>query len=234
MTRVIRADAADLGALSHVIAEAFHDLPPSQWLVPDPGLRRRIFPSYFLLYLEHALASGAICTTDRRDAAALWIRYDDDAPPPPDDYAERLAALTAPWTTRFLAFDAALDRHHPARTPHHHLAILAVLPGRQGQGTGTLLLDSYHAALDKEAHAPAYLEAASQRTRQLYLRHGYGDLGPPIHLPHGPVMYPMWREPLPHRGPPAADPRSAGPGGRPPGDPRSAGPGGRPPGTPAR
>jgi hypothetical protein len=36
-----------------------------------------------------------------------------------------------PWTERFLAFDEALDRHHPAGLPHHHLAILAVRPGRQ-------------------------------------------------------------------------------------------------------
>jgi GNAT superfamily N-acetyltransferase len=199
MTQLIRAGAEDLDALSYVIAEAFHDLPPSRWLVPDPERRRQIFPGYFLLYLEHALASGVIWTTERRDAAALWISYDEDAPPGPDDYAARLTAITAPCTTRFLAFDAALDRRHPAGVPHHHLAILAVEPRRQGQGTGTMLLDYYHAELDKHSRLPAYLEAADQRTRQLYLRRGYGDLGPPIHLPHGPMMYPMWRDPLPQR-----------------------------------
>jgi GNAT superfamily N-acetyltransferase len=201
MASLIRAGEADLGALSHVIAEAFHDLPPSRWLVPDPDRRRQIFPGYFLLYLEHALASGVIWTTERRDAAALWFSYSQDAPPPPDDYVARLTAITAPWSRRFLAFDAALDRRHPAGIPHRHLAILAVQPGRQGQGTGTMLLDYCHAELDMHTRLPAYLEAADQRTRHLYLLHGYGDLGPPIHLPGGPMMYPMWRDPLPQRSP---------------------------------
>ena len=67
-------------------------------------------------------------------------------------------------------------------------------PGRQGQGTGTALLRSYHERLDRDAGAPAYLEAADLRTRRMYRRHGYTDLGPPIQLPDGPLMYPMWRE----------------------------------------
>ncbi len=44
---------------------------------------------------------------------------------------------------------------------------------------------------------PAYLEAATQRTRGLYLRHGYVlQPGAPFCLPEdGPAMWPMWREP---------------------------------------
>jgi hypothetical protein len=37
---VIAASAVDLVLLSQVIAEAFHSLPPSQWLIPDPAGRR--------------------------------------------------------------------------------------------------------------------------------------------------------------------------------------------------
>jgi GNAT superfamily N-acetyltransferase len=71
-----------------------------------------------------------------------------------------------------------------------------VRPDRQGQGTGHALLRAYHEILDRDAGAPAYLEASDLRTRQIYLRHGYADHGPPIHLPDGPLMYPMWRERL--------------------------------------
>jgi GNAT superfamily N-acetyltransferase len=77
-----------------------------------------------------------------------------------------------------------------------HLAILAVRPGWQGQGTGTVLLGSYHQALDRD-RTPAYLEASDLRTRRLYLRHGYADHGPPIELLGGPLMYPIWRQPSP-------------------------------------
>ena len=51
----------------------FFDLPPSRWLVPDPAARRAIFPSYFRLYVEHALACGLVHTTPHHDAVALWL-----------------------------------------------------------------------------------------------------------------------------------------------------------------
>ena len=95
----------------------------------------------------------------------------------------------------FQAFDAALDAHHPAGTFHHHLAILAVRPDRQGQGLGTALLAAHHAVLDDQG-IPAYLEASDERTRRLYLSHGYADHGSsPITFAGSARMYPMWREP---------------------------------------
>jgi GNAT superfamily N-acetyltransferase len=192
--RVIPADAADLDTLSQVIAEAFHPLPPSRWLIADPGARREIFPEYFRLYVEHAMASGVVHTTTDRTAAALWISVGENPAKQPAGYGARLCAATGPWIDRFLALDAALDARHPTGIPHHHLAILAVRPDRQGVGTGTALLCSYHEIVDHDAGAPAYLEAADLRTRDVYLRHGYADHGPPIQLPDGPLMYPMWRE----------------------------------------
>jgi GNAT superfamily N-acetyltransferase len=196
---VVPAQAADVEVLSQVIADAFHDLPQSGWLVPDQAARREIFPGYFRLYVEHAMASGTVHTTADRAAAALWLPAGQNPASPPAGYRTRLAAATGPWTDRFLAFDATLDRHHPAGTPHHHLAILAVRPDRQGQGTGSLLLRAYHRTLDRDVGAPAYLEAADLRTRQLYQRHGYAPRpDAPFYLPDGgPAMWPMWREPQP-------------------------------------
>lgn len=203
MTRVITAGAGDLTVLSQVIAEAFCDLPPSAWLIADRNSRRLVFPDYFRIYLDHALACGVICTTPERDAAALWIPVGQQPPGPPPHYADRLRAATIPWTRRFLTIDAALARRHPAARPHHHLALLAVRPDRQGHGTGTALLETYHQILD-QAGTAAYLEASDARTRDLYLKHGYADLGPPVRLPGGPLMHPMWREPLPQRPAPPA------------------------------
>jgi GNAT superfamily N-acetyltransferase len=191
---VTRADPADLDRLSQVVADAFHDLAPSRWLIADPAARRKIFPGYFRLYVERAMTHGVVQTTDDRTAAALWIPADGDEPDPPAGYDARLRAATGRWIGRFLAFDAALDEHHPAGIPHHHLALLAVRPDRQGEGAGTALLRSYHEILDHGPGAAAYLEASDLRTRRIYLRHGYADHGPPIALPDGPLMYPMWRE----------------------------------------
>ncbi len=194
---VIRAGTADLDVLSQVIAGAFCDLEPSRWLIPDPAVRRQILPGYFRLHAEHALARGVVHTTPGCTAAALWIPAGGEAAESPDGYDARLAAATSPWTSRFRAFDAALEGHHPAGTAHWHLAILAVRPDRQGRGTGTALLRACHAVLDQVPGIPAYLEASSPRARDLYLAHGYAlRPGAPFHLPgDGPPLWPMWRQP---------------------------------------
>ena len=154
-----------------------------------PGRLPRLFP---------ALRRARHRRRDRRDdpgrdAAALWIPGDGPAEPP-GSYQEQLAAITGPHLDRFLAFDQQLGRHHPAGVFHEHLAILAVRPDRQGQGTGTALLDARHAALEDQG-IPAYLEASDERTRRLYLAHGYTDHGSPIELADEVRMYPMWRQP---------------------------------------
>jgi GNAT superfamily N-acetyltransferase len=190
---VVRVGPADAYILSQLIADAFFDLAPSRWLIGDPAARRQVFPGYFRLHVEHAIADGIVHTTADRAAVALWLPADADRP---GDYDGRLAVRTGSAFPRIQAFDATLDRHHPADTPHEHLAILAVHPDRQERGIGSVLLRARHAALDR-AGIPAYLEASSPRARDLYLRHGYVPRpDAPYHLPDGgPLMWPMWREP---------------------------------------
>ncbi len=214
-TGIVRAGEADIEALSLVIADAFFPLAPCRWLIPDETARREIFPAYFRMLVEHAMSGGIVHATPARDAAALWIPLGTRLPDPPAGYHERLAQVTGPWAGRFAVFDAALDASHLTGTAHHHLAILAVRPGRQGHGAGTALLDAHHASLDQEG-LTAYLEASDERTRGLYLRHGYGDHGAPIELNDGLLagsgdlmpgqpagsarMYPMVRRPGPGTG----------------------------------
>jgi GNAT superfamily N-acetyltransferase len=201
--RVVPAGPADLDVLGQVIADAFQDLPQSQWLIADPAARRQILPGYFRLLAEHALASGVLQTTADRSAAALWLPAGRGGPAQPAGFAARLAAATGRWAERFAAFDAALDRHHPPGPAHRHLAILAVRPDGQGQGTGTALLRAQHDRLDRRAE-PAYLEAAEWRSRQFYRRHGYLPSGL-FYLPGGgPAMWPMWRPPRPAQDPATA------------------------------
>jgi GNAT superfamily N-acetyltransferase len=193
--RVEYAGEGDIDDLSQVIADAFYYLAVSQWLVPDPDARRGIFPPYFRIYVEHALADGLVLTTPARDAAALWLPVGPDGPgTPPDGYHERLAAITGPHLDRFTALDEGFDTHHPSGVPHHHLAILAVRPDRQRLGIGTAMLHAQQAILDRDG-IPAYLEASDIDKRDIYLKHGYADYGDPIRLPDGPAMFPMWREP---------------------------------------
>lgn len=176
-------------AVAQVIADAFHDLGVSHWLVPDPAERRRIFPPHFQIVVEHALEHGTVYTTDGYAAVAVWF------PPGPvpeiPDYPERLRAACGHTTARFEALDDAMHAAHPDR-PHAHLALLAARPDRQGLGLGTALLEQQHRLLDERGEA-AYLEASSPRSRELYRRHGYRPAGEPFSLAAGATMWPMAR-----------------------------------------
>jgi GNAT superfamily N-acetyltransferase len=207
---IVPAGPSDTEVLSQLIADAFFPLDVCRWLIPDGAARRQIFPAYFQMYVEHAMADGLVHTTPDRAAAALWIPGTGPSAPP-GGYDQWLAEVTGPWVERFRIFDEQLEAHHLSGAEHHHLAILAVRPDRQGQGTGTALLQAHHAALD-ELGIAAYLEASSERTRQIYLRHGYDDYGGPIALPGkwpagtspgeppaAAFMYPMRRQPRPAR-----------------------------------
>ena len=191
---IVRADEADIEVLSQVIADAFFPLAPCRWLIPDGAARREILPGFFEMHVERAMADGTVYTTAGRTAAALWIPTGAEGPGQPGGYDERLAEVTGQWAERFVVFDQELDARHLTGVAHHHLAILAVRPDRQGQGIGTALLHAHHAILDEEG-IPAYLEASDEGTRGIYLRHGYADYGSPIELADGPFMYPMARPP---------------------------------------
>jgi GNAT superfamily N-acetyltransferase len=195
MSQVTTASPADASTLSQVIADAFHDLPPARWLIPADASRRTVFPGYFRILVDHALATGTVYTIPARLAAALWLPVGTDAPGQPGaDYPARMTEATGPYAPRFTAFDTALDTHHPTGTPHHYLAILAVHPAVQGQGIGTALLHAHHTLLDRDG-TPAYLEASAPRTCAFYTRHGYlPQPNAPFYLPgNGPPLFPMWR-----------------------------------------
>lgn len=188
---IIDASADDAHRIADLIAEAFHPLAVASWLVPDPRERARVLPADFRIFVDHALAHGQVQMTGDGAAVAVWFPRDEAALPEPVAYQRRVAAACGEATPRFLHLDELFDRHHPT-APHHHLAFLAVRPGRQRQGLGSALLRHYHDRLDA-AGVPAYLEATSQPARDLYARHGYQVMGAPFCLPDATSIWPMWR-----------------------------------------
>jgi GNAT superfamily N-acetyltransferase len=191
---VVRAGECDLEVLSQVIADAFHDLAVSQWLIPDPDSRREIFPGYFAIFVQEALEHGVVHTTPDRCAAALWIPSRHGPGTGPADYDRRVEEVTGPWAAQFRLLDAALSARLPSFRCQH-LAMLGVRPDRQHRGIGAALLDTRHRELDQPPGDRAYLEASSPQTRTIYRSHGYLDHGGPIELLDGPSMYPMLRTP---------------------------------------
>jgi GNAT superfamily N-acetyltransferase len=188
-----RATAADAGRVAELIATAFAPLAASAWLVPEPAERLPIMTANLRILVDHAIEYGHVDLIDEGPAAAVWFPRTGPIPEPAD-YDRRLTAACGRWTDRFRVLDSLFDEHHPGE-PHHHLALLAVQPERQGGGLGTALLRREHAELDAAA-IPAYLEASSTLSRDLYLRQGY-ELGAPFRLPDGSPFWPMWRPPRP-------------------------------------
>jgi GNAT superfamily N-acetyltransferase len=190
---IVRATHRDAHQVAAVIATAFRTLDVAAWLIAAPDERQRVLYAQFRILVEHALDHGTVFMAGDRRAAAVWFPRDTPLPAI-DDYDGRLDLACGRFADRFRLLDAAFDKHHPHEA-HHHLALLAVDSDQQARGRGTALLEHYHARLD-HVGLPAYLEASSRCSRELYLRHGYVDHGPPIGLPDdGPSLWPMWRPP---------------------------------------
>ncbi len=190
---IIQAGPADTSTVADLVAEAFHPLDASQWLVPDPEARRAVMAGQFALIVEHALSYGQVDLLADGTGAAVW--FDRTEPiPAPADYDQRLNAACGEPADRLRTLDALFETHHPGE-PHHHLAMLAVAGDQQGTGRGTLLLRHHHEILDRRG-IPAYLEAAGVRSASLYHREGYRPRGEPFCLPNEAFFYPMWRAPV--------------------------------------
>jgi GNAT superfamily N-acetyltransferase len=85
-----------------------------------------------------------------------------------------------------------MEEKHPLE-PHYYLFLLGTRPEWQGRGLGSSLMAPVLDTCDRD-RVPAYLEATSERNKQLYLRHGF-EVTDEIPLPKGPTMWPMWRSP---------------------------------------
>lgn len=192
-TEVGRPSPSSARRLGQTIARAFGHLPASQFLDPDPQHREQVFPAYFELAVLDTIAHGAAYAIGT-DAAALWMPVGADGLAP-ESLDTRLAKIDPALAERDLVFHQTLHERHPfERGAHQWLTILGTHPGKQSSGLGSRLLAAHHALLDDDG-VGAYLEAASLRARGFYRRHGYVDVGEPIVLPNGSLMFGMWREP---------------------------------------
>lgn len=198
--RIQQATAADVPVLGRLIADAFAELEPNLWLVPDVEARPYVFPAYFALQVDLGVQQGTVYTTPQRDAVAVWLPVVDTFPTLPD-YNERLIRLAGSWADRFHIFEAALGSHHPALGRHDYLAFLAVHPTKQRLGLGTRLMEHHHDRVLDHHRLPAYLEAASWHSHDFYRQRGWDEHTDPYQItPTGPTMYPMVRQPRPTSG----------------------------------
>jgi ribosomal protein S18 acetylase RimI-like enzyme len=209
---------ADVRPVVASLARAFTDDPLMAHLVPDRRSRPRRAAVLFSAVLRHQhLGHGASYTDVDRHGAALWD------PPGHWRMSAGEIARSTPGSLRALRTNlvratrvlTAMEREHP-RQPHWYLAVLGTDPEHQGRGIASTLMAPVLRRCDEEG-VGAYLESSNERNVPFYRRHGF-EVTAELHLPRGPTIWPMWRQPRPPEsdhsegpGPPAG--HRPGPGG---------------------
>jgi ribosomal protein S18 acetylase RimI-like enzyme len=192
-----RAAAADVPALARMLARAFTDDPVASWACGPDVLRPKMLQRFHATRMRQMLAHEEVWTTHDLACAAVWA--------PPEHWkstARQDAALMGcllylrllPRLPLVAAGFLGIERKHPRDRPAHwYLAVLGTDPSAQGQGLGSAVLQPVLERCDSD-RIGAYLESSKERNIDFYARHGFRVIGE-LHLPRGPVMWPMWREP---------------------------------------
>jgi GNAT superfamily N-acetyltransferase len=184
-----KARATDLSNVTDTLALAFYDDPVVTWCIGDGSRRRELLPGFFGAVARSYLAYDETFSVDEGVSAAVW------APPGAEDDEELptvLGEVVEEYAERLFEIFELMEEKHPTE-PHYYLFLLGTRPEWQGRGLGSSLMAPVLEGCDRN-HVPAYLEATSERNKQLYLRHGFEVTGE-IRLPDGPPMWPMWRSP---------------------------------------
>ncbi|MER5841567.1 GNAT family N-acetyltransferase [Streptomyces prasinus] len=192
------AGEEDRELLVRLLDEAFQDDPVSGWVFPGAEYRRATHHRLMGAFTDIVLAGGRIDVTEDGSACALWMSMPADdhgaGDPADDEGPARVRRAVDPENERVEMISRLTAGVHPTGRAHEYLWMIGVVPGRQGEGLGTALIDSVLERCDREG-LPVYLEASSARSRLLYERLGFIPAREPLHLPDGPRMWPMWREP---------------------------------------
>lgn len=189
---VRKVDRLGHGAVLSTLACAFDTDPLAGWLFPESSRRAELQTGFYQSLLDHPGAEGYVAGDG--EGASIWLhlrageRLHDDQTVPADSDGP---------AARLRAVGEALAARHPVDEPHLYLAVMGVVATRRGRGIGTALLRNRLVRADRD-RIGTYLEASSPRSRALYLRHGFADLGAPVRLADAPPLYPMWRPPAAH------------------------------------
>jgi GNAT superfamily N-acetyltransferase len=167
-----------------------------RWFLPDEERRVELARLMFDVMLRRLhLARGECYTTENVVGGALWV--------PPGSWRLSFFQQMTLLPSMLRVFGrglgrvqgglAVMDSGHP-RVPHFYLDSLGVAPEWQGRGLGSALMQPVLERCDR-GRMPAYLNAGSPRSRDLYLRHGF-EVTEEFSLPEGgPPLWRMWREP---------------------------------------
>ncbi|MGW9556309.1 GNAT family N-acetyltransferase [Nocardiopsis sp. NPDC055551] len=202
ITRLAPENETEAAAL---LAHAMHHDPLFVWLFPDSDARASLLGHVMAGLVAQGMADDRVLVDRSGHSVSVWtLRAPDDElptdelpaeegstedPPADRDHDHGIAEeLFAPYAERLDLLKKEIDARTPT-DPHLYLSVVATLPVARGRGLGGAMLA--HRLAD--ARLPAYLEASTERSRALYLRHGFEDTADAIRLPDGPTLHPMLR-----------------------------------------
>lgn len=161
-----------------MLGRAFHNDPWMLYLYPDEVKRRHRLPVLFGIPLRYVLRYGEITTTADVTGVACWL--------PPGKTTLTLrgmlntgslrSAFQLGWqgllrSNRLQIYQNSLHKRYVSE-PHWYLYVLGVDPTVQGQGIGSMLLQSGLERADA-ARLPAYLETMNPRNVPFYQKFGF-------------------------------------------------------------
>lgn len=194
MADVRPAERDDVAPLARTMAGAFDDDPLTTWLFPDDARRRQRLPAFFTALLRASLPFGAVHTTGEAHCAAIWN------PPGTFPMGWRADARLGMTTARLVGWRitqcAQGLMHFASKHPkdrHWYLQMLGTAPEWQGRGEASAILAPVLEQCDRDGER-AYLESSKESNIPFYNRHGF-VVTEEIHVPRGPVVWAMWRDP---------------------------------------
>jgi len=172
------------------IVTAFSGDPALRWVFPDPQQYLRHAPEFVRRFCGKAFEDQSAFAAKGFMGAALWLR--PGVEPDNESLGELMQrAVPEEDQDKVSEFFNKMDEFHP-HEPLWYLPMIGVDPTRQGTGLGSALLAHALAEVDREAK-PAYLEATTEGSRELYARHGFELIGT-IQAADSPPMFPMLRK----------------------------------------
>ncbi len=172
------------------IVTAFSGDPVLRWAMPDPQQYLTYAPEFVRRFCGKAFEGRSAFAVERFMGAALWLR--PGVEPDGESLAELMQrALPEQDQEKLSGLFDQMAGYHP-HEPVWYLPMIGVDPARQGMGLGSALLAHALAEVDREAK-PAYLEATSDRSRDLYAHYGFQVTGT-IQVADSPPMFPMLRK----------------------------------------
>ena len=183
----------DFRPLAAMLARAFYDDPVTAWFYPNARRRMVHARRFFSIRLRQLADQELIFTTEDHSGAALWTLPERWR----EDLRQSLMLLPMlpvllPRIVRSTRAVREIERHHPV-LPHYYLSVIGTDPDQQGGGIGSALLGPVLSRCDSDGVA-AYLECSKESNVSFYARHGF-TVTDKVHLPAGPPLWFMWREP---------------------------------------